>query len=278
MARNYFFKEACKLQLRDKHEEIEQFDVYYNFKSSVRRQCVPTDNTSFLGSSHAIWYVRNVIYGNQWQSMFRLDKKTGKKIWTQFSAASVSEAVKDLRRFRKENSLPVVFLSGGTEGINKGGHCYVVIIQTEPTSKMYIKDSMGEDWATVREKPRQIAKALGIKEIDIIHALPTETTSQCILEAYRFIGEVLDGKYRSGFDELPSRTYDVIKKKYTSVNFVTRAAECRVTYPNDKLSSKQKSEEQSSSRVTRSTVRVRGKGLESPADKLDATSNTGKFV
>jgi len=205
--RNYFYKEASKLQLNDGHEEIEQFKVYYDFKSSVRKHAsVLPDHESFLATEYANWYTRNVIYGNQWQAMFRIDKTTGKKIWTTFSAASVSTAVQDFRPYLRKNPLPIVFLSGGLEEINKGGHCYTVVIESQPTRKMWIKDPKADEWARVREKPRQIAEKLGIKEIGIIHGLPTESSSQCILEAYRFLGQMLDGKYRNGFLNLRART------------------------------------------------------------------------
>ena len=111
-----------------------------------------------------------------------------------------------LTPYTPKNPLPIVFLSGGLEEINKGGHCYTVVIESQPTRKMWIKDPNADEWARVREKPRQIAEKFGIKEIGIIHGLPTESSSQCILEAYRFLGQILDGKYRNGFLNLPART------------------------------------------------------------------------
>ena len=68
---------------------------------------------------------------------------------------------------------------------------------------MYLKDSLVEEECRVKEKAVKIAKSLNIKSITMMPQLPTESSPCCLTESYRFIGELLDGKFRNGFEGIP---------------------------------------------------------------------------
>ena len=85
---------------------------------------------------------------------------------------------------------------------------------------MYLKDSLVEEECRVKEKAVQIAKALSINSIILLPQLPTEQSPCCLTELYRFIGELMDGKYRNGFHGIPFRTYCVSTRKYETDCFI----------------------------------------------------------
>ena len=85
---------------------------------------------------------------------------------------------------------------------------------------MCIKDSLPEDGCKVKQKAVLIAKGLGIKKIKIMPQLETETSPCCLTEAYRFVAQLLDGKYKNGFQGIPYRVYDVSSRKYETESFI----------------------------------------------------------
>ena len=85
---------------------------------------------------------------------------------------------------------------------------------------MYIKDSLPEDVCTVKQKAILICKGLGISKIQIMPQLETESSCCCITEAYRFIAQLLEGKYKNGFSGIPYRVYNVTFRKYETETFI----------------------------------------------------------
>lgn len=85
---------------------------------------------------------------------------------------------------------------------------------------MYLKDSLPEEECTVNIKAVEIAKGLGISSITVMPMIECESSECCLTEGYRFIAQLMDGKYKKGFGGIPFKVYNVSSKTYETDTFV----------------------------------------------------------
>lgn len=153
----------------------------------------------------------------------------GTRIWDQFSACSVSTAVKELRTALKSETKDIAFVCGGPvwvtglDGtVKKSGHAVTIVLTKDKYGNRVLiqKDPLPKDEVTARAKCYDIASGLGIRTIQVIPMQLDESTSECLLESYRFLAKVLDGKFIRGYENFEKRIYSVSERKPLSDKFI----------------------------------------------------------
>jgi hypothetical protein len=147
----------------------------------------------------------------------------GNLLWEN-KAACVTTATKCLRHYMNTFTLPIAIFVGQKSGIGvKGyGHAWGLILHknAEDQWNAVIKDSLPANDANVPSLAVSLCYSLGIKTINLVSQLVTEeekTGLDCIGEAFRVIGDTLDGKYPNAIMPYVVKLYDVKKRKYFAV-------------------------------------------------------------
>jgi hypothetical protein len=156
----------------------------------------------------------------------------GSKTWNATTAATTSTAYGEILSILKSRSevlgkyslqKPVCAIFGGeawsafTNKLerNMPGHAVVLVIQAGHNGVELIQfDPQSIKEAKVRQEAKELAKKFGVMGVKLIHGFSAETSTECLLACYKYIGQVLDKKYKEGFDQPLSRTWNVRRGCY----------------------------------------------------------------
>lgn len=129
-----------------------------------------------------------------------ISRNEDKEFWSKNNGCASSIAVEVLLILRRYSNKPVCVMVGHRQYDEPNvGHCLtVVIVPTKTGRRAIIKDCNSIKEARVKTLVYKLLEGLSIHQVHLIGMLQSEEhvlQTECLREAYKVVGDVMDGNY-----------------------------------------------------------------------------------